>query len=76
MELFRHYRRRGDDRDLDQYFWERQVWLLHVKVRNKTRDDTDDDVREEATRRAVNIFKESNNEEFTEVRIRKEIISS
>ena len=76
MELFRHYRRRGDDRDLDQYFWERQVWLLHVEVRNKTRDDADDDDREEATRRAVNIFKESNKEEFTEVRICKEIISS
>ena len=76
MDLFRHHRRRGDDRDLDQYFRERQVWLLHVKVRNKTRDDTDDDDREEATRRAVNIFKESNKEEFTEVRLRKEIISS
>ena len=76
MDLFRHHRRRGDDRDLDQYFWERQVWLLHVEVRNKARDDTDDDDREEATRRAVNIFKESNKEEFTEVRLHKEIISS
>ena len=37
---------------------------------SKPKDDTvDDDDREEATRRAVNIFKESNKEEFTEVRI-------
>ena len=46
------------------------MWVLHVKVSSKARDDTeDDDDREEATRRAVNIFKESNKEEFTEVRI-------
>ena len=44
--------------------------VLNVEVSNKISADTDNDQhddREEATRRAVNIFKETNKEEFTEV---------